>query len=480
MTGIAAYGAYIPRRRLQRSAVLQAHAWFAPGLKGLAKGERAVANWDEDVITMATEAARDCVPPGQRSRVGTLMLASTTAPFVDRQNAGIVKEALNLPDATSTVDFGGSQRAATGALIQALRNGPGTGGTLCIAAERPKARPASEAELIQADAAAALLVDQNDGIARFVGSHSVSIDFVDHFRSSGEDFDYTWESRWIRDEGYTKIAGEALKAALKNHAIAGSQVTKLIVAIPVKGVPQALARKAGIDPDSVQDNLQANLGHAGTAQPLVLLAHALQAAKPGDLIVLLAFGQGCDVLIFQATDAIANHPHPTGVQGWLARGKPESNYMKHLFFAGLLDLERGMRAELDQKQPLTALYRNRKAVLSLVGGRCRVTGTVQFPKSEISVAAAGAETGTQDDYPLADVPARILTYTADSLTYTPDPPNFYGMVAFEGGGRMLCEFADADANTVEVDVPVRMVLRIKGSDEARNFTKYFWKANPNL
>lgn len=480
MTGIAAYGAYIPRRRLQRAAVLQAHAWFAPGLKGLAKGERAIANWDEDVITMATEAARDCTPPGGRSHVATLMLASTTAPYADRQNAGIVKEALNLADATSTLDFGGSQRAATGALIQALRTGRGNGATLCIAAERAKARPASEAELIQGDAAAAFLVDQGDGIARFVGSHSVSIDFVDHFRSSGEAFDYTWESRWIRDEGYTKIAGDALKAALKKHEVSGDQVARLVVAIPVKGVPEALAKKAGIRAESVQDNLQATLGHAGSAQPLVLLAHALQTARPGDHIVLLGFGQGCDVLIFQATDAIASHQHPKGVQGWLAQGQPETNYMKYLFFAGLLDLERGMRAELDQKQPLTALYRNRKAVLSLVGGKCRVTGTVQFPKSEISVAATGAETGTQDDYPLADVPARILTYTADSLTYTPDPPNYYGMVAFEGGGRMLCEFADAEPSTVEVGVPVRMVLRIKGSDEARNFTKYFWKANPNL
>src|SRR3546814_1470670 len=51
-------------------------------------------------------------------------------------------------------------------------------------------------------------------------------------------------------------------------------------------------------------------------------------------------------------------------------------------FAGHLNLELGKRAEFDQKPVLTALYRNRKAVLGLVGGRCTVTGTVQFPRSE--------------------------------------------------------------------------------------------------
>ena len=40
-TGILRFGAYIPRNRLQRSAIFAANGWFAGGLKGLAKGERA-------------------------------------------------------------------------------------------------------------------------------------------------------------------------------------------------------------------------------------------------------------------------------------------------------------------------------------------------------------------------------------------------------------------------------------------------------
>jgi uncharacterized OB-fold protein len=71
-----------------------------------------------------------------------------------------------------------------------------------------------------------------------------------------------------------------------------------------------------------------------------------------------------------------------------------------------------------------------------------------------------------------------MTYTADSLTYTPDPPNYYGMIEFEGGGRMLVEFADADAESVFVGAPVRMVFRVKARDVRSGFIKYFWKAVP--
>src|SRR3546814_64413 len=147
-------------------------------------------------------------------------------------------------------------------------------------------------------------------------------------------------------------------------------------------------------------------------------------------------------------------------------------------FACHLNLELGKRAEFDQKPVLTALYRNRKAVLGLVGGRCTVTGTVQFPRSEISVNQNEPAIGTQEDYPFAHRRAKVLTYTADSLTYTPDPPNYYGMIEFDGGGRMMIEFTDADPASIYVGAPVRMMFRIKAHDERSGFVKYFWKAVP--
>lgn len=477
MTGILAFGAYVPRLRLQRSAILKATTWFNSGLAALGGGERALANWDEDCVTMAVEAARDCLQTLPRDRIATMMLASTSAPFADRQNAGIVKEALNLRDEVCTLDIAGSQKAGTGALIQALYAAAG-GECLCVASERRHARAGSEAELVNGDAAAAFLVGTECPVARFVGSHSIALDFVDHFRGHDAEFDYGWESRWVREEGYGKIAIKAVKDALAKCGIDGTAVAHLIVPIPAKGVASSIARAVGIRPEAVRDGLGATVGNAGCAHPLLMLSHALERASPGDILVVLGFGQGCDVLLFEVTDAIGKVQPARGVSGWLARRRPEDNYVKHLAFAGLLQLERGMRAEQDQKPVLTALYRNRKSVLGLVGSRDRDMGVVQFPRTPIGVAATASAFGVQDDYPLAERPARILTYTADNLTYAPDPPAWYGTVEFEGGGRMVAEFADVDAELIEVGRPMRMMFRIKAVDEQRGFTKYFWKAAP--
>ena len=112
MVGITAWGAYAPRLRLSRKAVTAANAWIAPNLVGKGKGERAMANWDEDALTMAVEAARDALGAGDnRSHIDALYFASTTAPFADRLNAGIVSAALTLERTSQGVDITGCQRA---------------------------------------------------------------------------------------------------------------------------------------------------------------------------------------------------------------------------------------------------------------------------------------------------------------------------------------------------------------------------------
>src|SRR3546814_17527703 len=124
-----------------------------------------------------------------------------------------------------------------------------------------------------------------------------------------------------------------------------------------------------------------------------------------------------------------------------------------------------MRAEHDNQTALTALWRGRKTVLGFVGGRCTKTGTVQFPRSDIGVNANDHSIGTQEDYPLADVPAKVMTWTADELTYSPDPPNIYGNVYFVGGWRLFAAFTDLSADSLEVGDVFLLKFRIKAFNQ---------------
>src|SRR3546814_6215735 len=87
--------------------------------------------------------------------------------------------------------------------------------TLVTAAEIATPKPASEREMTSGDAAAAVIVGTGTPIATLIASHSVTMDFVDHFRETGEAHDYDWEARWVRDEGFARIMNPAIAALLE-------------------------------------------------------------------------------------------------------------------------------------------------------------------------------------------------------------------------------------------------------------------------
>jgi 3-hydroxy-3-methylglutaryl CoA synthase len=484
MTGITAYGAYIPRLRLQRKAVAQANAWFAPNLMGAAKGERAMANFDEDAVTMAVEAGRDCLPAADpvkdRAFVDAVTFASTTMPFSDRQNAGIVAAALNLSDEISSFDITSSQRAGTSAVIAALdavKSGRAKA-PLVVAGENRRARAASSQEMAYGDAGAALSFGNEKVIAKFLGSHSATIDFVDHFRGADAEFDYGWEERWIRDEGYTKIVPAAIAALFEKTGVTGGEIAHFILPCPFARLDQTLAKKCGIDPAKLRDNLASNVGDTGSTHALLMLVHALESAKPGDKILVAQFGQGCDTLLFEVTKEISELPRRNGVTGSLARRKEETNYMKFLGFNGLIELEKGMRAEVDKRTALTVLYRKNDMLMGLIGGKCRVCGTAQFPRSRVCVNPNCKAVDSQDPFGFSEQQGTILSWSADFLTYSMNPPNHYGMITFAEGGRFMADITDVEQGQIDSGTKMRMMFRVKDVDDKRGFKRYFWKAVP--
>jgi 3-hydroxy-3-methylglutaryl CoA synthase len=482
MTGITSFGAYIPRLRLQRKAIGQANAWFVPANAG-AKGERSMASWDEDTITMAVEAARDCLPAADpltdRAFVDAAYLASTTMPFSDRQNAGIVARALSLAEDITSLDITSSQRAGTSALIAAFDavNAGRAKSPLVVASEKPKARAASSAELSNGDAAAAVTLGKENVIAKFVGSHTLTVDFIDRFRGLGEEYDYNWEERWIRDEGYTTLVPKAVKALLEKTGVAASDIAHFILPCPFPKFDQTVAKLCGIAPEKVRDNLAMTVGDPGPARPLLMLVHALQDAKPGEKILVAQFGNGCDVLLFEATAKLVDFSRG-GVKAALARRKEETNYMKYLAFNGLIDLDKGMRAEVDKKTALTVMHRKSDMLMGLVGGKCRNCGTVQFPRSRICVNPNCKAVDSQDPHSFAEQVGTVLSWSADFLTFSMSPPNHYGMITFEGGGRFMADITDVDQGQIDTGSKLRMVFRIKDFDYRRGFVRYFWKAVP--
>ncbi|MBT8342582.1 MAG: 3-hydroxy-3-methylglutaryl CoA synthase [Desulfatitalea sp.] len=480
MPGICASGCYVPRYRLNRGLIYKATGWLNAGNIGNAKGEKAVANHDEDSVTMAVAAARNALQTVNGLNVNGVYFASTTMPYKERLNAGIITTAVGLPDQVIAADFGGGLKAGTTAMLSAL-DGIKAGSVdnlLVCAAECRLGKPSSPQELIFGDAAAAFVLGTDDVIAEFKGSYSLTCDFGDHYRGAQAVFDRQWEDRWIRDVGVEKFIPEVINGLLEKYEIQLSDFAKVIYDCQYAAARKSLNKKLGITPEMEQTHYQAQIGQSGTAQSLLMLAGALEEANPGDKILVVSFGSGCDALYFEVTDNIRKMADNKPVTAALANRAELDNYTKYLTWRGILPMELGLRAEEDLWTRYSAYWRVRKTVLGLYGTQCKACGTPQFPLHRICVNPECGEVDQMAPYRFADRPGKVASYTGDMLAASYNPPAIYGQIIFEGGGKYMFDLTDCDLDELETGMPVRMSFRRRYHDKKRGISGYFWKAVP--
>jgi len=476
MVGITSYGAYVPLYRLDRMVIFSAIGWAAPAAPH--PGEKAVANHDEDSLTMAVAAGIDCLSGLNRENIDGLYLATTTSPYKERQASGIVATALDLPPDIRTADFTGSLRAGTIALnsaIDAVKSD--SKNVMLVASDCRLGAGAGLAEQTFGDGAAALLFGDKGVIASLEGSYSISADLMDVWRADGDTFIRSWEDRFIRDEGYEKFIPEAASKLMAKCNLSAKDFAKVAFYGPDVRTHGRIARRMRLEPEQIQDPLLTTIGNTGAAFSLMMLVAALEDAKPGDKILVISYGNGSDALYFQVTDEIKKVKGRRGIKGHLASKKQLPSYEKYARFRDTLPIEAAERAAAPFTS-LSALWREHRGVTSLVGSKCKRCGTPQYPTQRICANPECKAVDEMEPYRFSDKKARLFTYTGDNLAFSPDPPQAYGMIDFEGGGRSMFDVTDCVLEELSVDMPVEMSFRRMYRDQTRGISNYWWKAAP--
>ncbi len=480
MAGIVSYGAYIPMYRLDRKIIYKAMGWLNPAT--YQSGERSVANYDEDSLSMAVNAGMDCLKGIDRSTIDGAYFATTTTPYKERQSSPIIATALDLKSNIRTADFTNAAKAGTTGVLSAsdtITSG-GAKNIIVCASDCLVGKAGSAQEELFGDGAASLLMGDDDVIASLEGSYSVAYDFVAHWRSEDQKFDQQWEDRFIRDVGYKNFIIESISGLMKKCSLKAKDIFRVAYPCLYAGDHRGIAKKLGFDPSQVQDPMSKNVGYTGTSNPLIQLVAALEEAKAGDKIIIASFGSGSDAILFEVTDGIGKiQGNRKGVKGHLSAKRDLTNYEKMVSFRDVLPVEEGIRGKLMiDFTPQPEMYRSRKVVLGLVGSKCKKCGVPQFPAQRICVNPDCGALDQMDEYRFSDRKAKIFTYTGDSLAFSPDPPAVYAIVEFDGGGRYWFDLTDVDLESVEVGMSVEMSFRRKYVDDKFGVYGYFWKAVP--
>ena len=470
MTGITSFGAYIPFYRLTHKEI--ARAWG--GRAG--EGERAVANADEDSITMAVEAVRDLLANSEGREVDGLIFATTTSPYSEKQVSAMIATVADLRHDVRTADYSGSLRSATTAILAALDSvkAGSASNVIVTAADTRLAPPKSASERVFGDAASALQLGGDKVIAELIASHSTTDEMTDVWRRSGDQFVSGWEERFSVTQGYQRVVRQAVTELFERSAIGPSEISKAIFYAPDQGSLGGVAKSLGLKAEQIPDHLFSSVGNTGTAMPLLVLSSVLETASAGEKLLVVGYGSGSDALLFEVTGEIENSKKATrrGVKGHLASKTYLDSYERYAKFRELIDTEGARRQAPSASAPLT--WRRSDDIYKLHGHRCLNCGKIQYPQQRVCISCQSKD--SFESVRLADKRASLFTFTVDFLNADPDPPSVMTVVDFEGGGRAYLMMTDRNPAEVKIEQQVEMTFR--RMYEAEGFVNYYWKCRP--
>jgi hydroxymethylglutaryl-CoA synthase len=460
MKGIIGFGAYIPRWRLERASIAAALG------SGSGKGYRSVASYDEDTTTMAVEAARLALRSAPGSSPTTLWFSTTTPAYLDKTNATTVHAALQLDRHMLAGDAGGAVRSGMAALRTSL-DSPNP--ALVVAADIRGGLAGGPDEATGGDGAAALLIgSENDGPIRaeYLGSASVSEEFLDRWRAPGDTASKVWEEKY--GEGrYGELGESAWSDGLKAAGLTPDDVSYLLLASLHGRAVRSLSRRLAGPGTEMVPTLDGTIGCTGAAHPFVLLASTLERAPVGAVIGLLSLADGADAFFFRVK---AQGSQSLTVAAQQAQGRVVP-YGKYLAWRNQLRVEPPRRPD-PARVSAPAAGRSADWKFGFVGSRAPGSSEVRLPP-----AVAGADPGVVDDpAPMAEVLGTVATFTVDRLAYSPSPPIVFAVVDFDGGGRLPLELTDVSPDEVSIGTRVEMTFR--RLSEADGIINYFWKARP--
>ncbi len=372
-----------------------------------------------------------------------------------------------MPSTATAFDLGASVRSAVGGLLLAL-NGRSEA-ALVVGADVRSGLPGSGEEASSGDAGAAIVVGDDAAgplVAEFLGSASVTEEFVERWRAPGERRTRVWDEKFS-EITYVPLGVQAWNAALESTGLTAGDVAAAAVVAPAARVARSVGGK--LDGVHVIDDLSATVGNTAAAQPGLLLAALLEQAEPGQVVALVVLADGADVLLFRTTDALGSYRPTRTIAAQVGSGAPLP-YGKFLAWRGMLPVEPPRRPE-PQRVSATAAARSEEWKFGFVGSKERDTGVVHLPPARVS--RGGEHTDEMEPVALADAQGTVVTFTVDRMAYSPSPPVVFAVVDFDGGGRLPLELTDADADEIEIGQRVEMTFRRLFT--ADGIANYFWK-----
>jgi hydroxymethylglutaryl-CoA synthase len=332
--GIIAHGAYVPSQRIGLEELRR----FWGSLSTPAIREKSFAGYDEDVITMGVEAARQALHrsgmPGEE--IGAVFLATTSGPYEEKPNVSTLVSAMSGSSRLRAVELGGSPRAGALALLAGLEfSSLWDRPALVVASDAPFAHPSCAVEHGLGAGAAAFIIAPNEKATSLEAAESISLEtFGERFRRRGERFLQDLE---LRQDEISGCVLEGVRGLLNRLGCSLQDFGSIVLPDPDGATAVKLAAKLGVEKEKIV-SLTPRIGDTGAAAALLCMVQAMEHLDVGQRLLVVSYGSGVEVMSWVLGEAALD----SRSIGWsleeiMSKGR-ERSYGEYLKIRGFLSL----------------------------------------------------------------------------------------------------------------------------------------------
>jgi len=297
--GIIGYGAHIPRRRIKVEEIAKVWGADAPSYKkGLELREKSVPGLDEDTITLAVEAARNALLRAQieAADIGCVYVGSESHPYAVKPSGVTVAEAIGATPDCHCADFEFACKAGSEGMFVAyglvkaglIKYGLGIG------ADTSQGAPGDALEYSAAAGGAAFIMGADDSkmLATIDETFSFMTDTPDFWRREHQYYPMHG-GRFTGEPAYFRTVHGAVNGILEKSKMKPADFKYVIFHQPNGKFPKRVGKQLGFKPEQIDTGrLVPTLGNTYSgASPLGLTA-VLDAADPGDRVLMCSYGSG--------------------------------------------------------------------------------------------------------------------------------------------------------------------------------------------
>ena len=295
--GIISYGANIPRLRIKAEDI--ASVWGKDGNSisaGLGIKEKSVPSIDQDTATISVEAARVALKRCNINPqdIGAIYIGSESHPYAVKPTGTIVGEAIGATPDLMVADYEFACKAGTAgiqsctALVKAdmIKYG------LAIGADTSQAAPGDALEFSASAGGAAFIIGKENVVATINHTLSYTTDTPDFWRRAERKYP-SHGGRFTGAPAYFKHISNCAARIMEKSGSKPEDYNYAIFHQPNGKFPVNVAKKLGFSHDQIKQGLIVPfIGNTYSGASMIGLASVLDAAKPGDRIIMVSYGSG--------------------------------------------------------------------------------------------------------------------------------------------------------------------------------------------